>query len=77
MKDLVEYVAKTLVDDPEAVSVSEIDGERTSVIELRVADEDRGKIIGRGGKTAEALRIILGAAGAKMKKRYVLEILEE
>ena len=76
MKELIEYIAKALVDKPEEVSVTELEGEQTSVIELRVAKEDLGKVIGKQGRTARAIRIILGAASAKMKKRSVLEILE-
>jgi len=76
MKDLVAYLAKALVDKPEEVVVTEIEGEQTSVIELRVAKEDFGKVIGKHGRTARALRTILGAASAKMKKRSFLEILE-
>jgi uncharacterized protein len=76
MKELIEYIAKLLVDNPEEVQVTEIEGEQTSVIELRVAKEDLGKVIGKQGRTARAMRIILSAASAKMKKRSVLEILE-
>ena len=76
MKDLIAYIAKLLVDKPEEVVVTEIEGEQTSVIELRVAKEDLGKIIGKQGRTARAMRTILGAASAKMRKRSVLEILE-
>ena len=76
MKDLVAYLAKALVDKPEEVVVIELEGAQTSVIELRVAKEDLGKIIGRQGRTASALRTILGAASKKMKKRSILEILE-
>jgi len=76
MKELIEYIAKALVDKPEEVSVTELEGEQTSVIELRVAKEDLGKVIGKQGRTARAMRIILGAASMKMKKRSVLEILE-
>ncbi len=76
MKDLIAYIAKALVDEPEEVVVTEIKGEQTIVIELRVAKEDLGKIIGKEGRTARAIRIILGAASAKMKMRSVLEILE-
>jgi len=76
MKELIEYIAKLLVDDPEEVRVTELEGEQTSVIELRVAKEDLGKVIGKQGRTARAMRIILSAASAKMKKRSVLEILE-
>jgi predicted RNA-binding protein YlqC (UPF0109 family) len=76
MKELIEYIAKSLVDKPEEVSVAELEGQQTSVIELKVAKEDLGKVIGKQGRTAMAIRIILGAASAKMKKRSVLEILE-
>ena len=76
MKELIEYIAKSLVDNPEEVSVTELEGEQTSMIELRVAKEDMGKIIGKQGRTAMAIRTILGGASAKMKKRSFLEILE-
>jgi predicted RNA-binding protein YlqC (UPF0109 family) len=76
MKELIEYIAKSLVDNPEEVSVTELEGEQTSMIELRVAKEDMGKIIGKQGRTAMAIRTILGAASTKMKRRSVLEILE-
>jgi uncharacterized protein len=76
MKDLVTYIAKALVDNPEEVVVSEIEGNQTSVLELQVAKEDLGKIIGKQGRTARSIRTILGAASAKMKKRTVLEIIE-
>jgi predicted RNA-binding protein YlqC (UPF0109 family) len=75
-KDLVEYIAKSLVDYPDQVKVSEIEGEQTSVIELYVAKEDLGKVIGKQGRTAKAIRVILGAASAKLKKHSVLEIIE-
>ena len=76
MKDLIVYLAKALVDKPEEVVVTELGAAHTSVIELRVAKEDLGKVIGKQGRIARAMRIILGAASAKMKKRSVLEILE-
>jgi predicted RNA-binding protein YlqC (UPF0109 family) len=76
MKDLIEYIAKVLVDNPDDVSVTELEGKQTSVIELRVAKEDLGKVIGKQGRTARAMRTILGAASTKVKKRSVLEILE-
>ena len=76
MKDIIEYIAKTLVDEPEAVQVTEIEGEVTSVIELRVAKADLGKVIGKEGRTARAMRTILTAASTKVKKRAVLEIIE-
>lgn len=75
MKDLVATMAKMLVDKPEQVITSEIKGQQVSVIELKVAKEDVGKIIGRQGRTADALRGILMAASAKLKKRCTLEIL--
>lgn len=76
MKELVEKMAKALVDKPEEVMVNEIDGERTTVYELRVAVNDVGKVIGKQGKTARAMRTILSASGTKLGKRCVLEILE-
>lgn len=76
MKELIEYIAKSLVDNPDAVSVAEVEGEKTTVIELRVAQSDLGKVIGKEGKTARAMRTILNAAGTKIGKRCVLEILE-
>ncbi|AFM23105.1 KH domain-containing protein [Desulfomonile tiedjei] len=76
MKDLIEYIAKALVDSPEEVAVSEVEGEMTSVIELKVAKGDLGKVIGKQGRTARAMRTILSAASTKGKKRAVLEILE-
>lgn len=76
MKELIEYIAKALVDNPNAVKVTEIEGERTTVIELSVASEDRGKVIGKDGRTARAMRTLLSAASAKHKKRAVLEIVE-
>jgi len=76
MKDLIAYIAKALVDKPEEVIVTEIDGEQTSVIELKVAKEDLGKVIGKQGRTARAIRTILGAASTKLRKRAVLEIIE-
>jgi len=76
MKELVEYIAKALVDDPDAVKVSEIEGEKTSVIELVVAKEDLGKVIGKQGRTARAIRTILSAASTKINKHSVLEIIE-
>jgi predicted RNA-binding protein YlqC (UPF0109 family) len=76
MKDLITYIAKALVDKPEEVFVTEIDGEQTSVIELKVAKEDLGKVIGKQGRTARAIRTILGAASTKLRKRAVLEIIE-
>ncbi len=76
MKELLELIAKCLVDEPDAVTVTKIDGEQTTVLELRVAPDDLGKVIGKQGRTARAIRTILGASGMKLKKRFVLEILE-
>ena len=76
MKDLIKYIAQALVDHPEQVSVSEVEGNQTSVLELKVAKEDLGKVIGKQGRTARAMRTILSAASAKVKKRTVLEIIE-
>ena len=77
MKELVEYVAKSLVDLDEKVEVNEIAGSQTNVIELKVAKEDIGKVIGRQGRTAAAIRTILNCAAAKVSKRYILQIIDE
>jgi len=76
MKALIEYVAKALVDDPEKVQVAEVEQDSTAVFELRVAKDDLGKVIGKNGRTAKALRTVLQAAAAKMHKRAALEILD-
>lgn len=76
MKELVEAIARALVDHPEEVAVKAIEGEQVTVLELRVAPDDLGKVIGRQGRTAKSIRTLLGAAGMKLKKRYTLEILE-
>jgi predicted RNA-binding protein YlqC (UPF0109 family) len=76
LKELIEMIAKALVDYPEQVEVSELEGEQTSVIELRVAKDDLGKVIGKQGRTARAMRTILNAASTKIRKRAVLEIIE-
>ena len=76
MKDLISYIAQALVDHPEEVSVTEVEGNQTSVLELKVAKEDLGKVIGKQGRTARAMRTILSASSAKLKKRTVLEIIE-
>jgi hypothetical protein len=76
MRDLLEEIAKALVDNPEDVKVAEVEGEQTTVLELRVRNEDLGKVIGRQGRTARAIRTLLAAAGMKVHKRFVLEILE-
>ena len=76
MKELIKCIAQALVDNPEEVEVSEIEGEHTVVIELKVAKSDIGKVIGRQGRNVQAVRTILSAASAKVKKRAVLEIIE-
>jgi predicted RNA-binding protein YlqC (UPF0109 family) len=76
MKNLINTIAQVLVDHPEKVSVTEVEGKQMSVLELRVAKEDLGKVIGKQGRTARAMRTILSAASAKIKKRTVLEIIE-
>ena len=76
MKDLIGYIAQALVDHPEQVNVTEVEGDQTTVLELKVAKEDIGKVIGKQGRTARSMRTILNAASAKIKKRTVLEIVE-
>lgn len=76
MKDLIEHIAQALVDHPEQVSVRTLEGNRTSVLELKVAKEDVGKVIGKQGRTAQSMRVLLNAVSSKLKKRFVLEILE-
>jgi len=76
MKEFIEFIAKHLVDNPEAVNVNEVEGEKTTVYELRVGDGELGKVIGRKGRTAKSIRTLLSAASAKRGKRAVLEILE-
>lgn len=76
MRDLIEFMAKALVDNPDQVEVREIEGEQSSVIELRVAREDLGKVIGKQGRTARAMRTVLSAASTKLRKRAVLDIIE-
>ncbi len=75
-RDLVEYIAKSLVDDPAAVSVAVVEGDRSTILELRVAAEDIGKVIGKHGRIAKAMRTILSATSAAANKRVVLEILD-
>ena len=77
MKELVELIAKALVDNPDKVKVSQLNGQQSSIIELTVAPEDMGKVIGKQGRNAQAIRLILGAAGMKLKKRVDLEIVEK
>jgi len=76
LKELIEFIAKALVDNPDKVKVSEIEGEKTSVFELSVSKDDLGKVIGKQGRTARAMRTILSAASTKVRKRAVLEIIE-
>jgi predicted RNA-binding protein YlqC (UPF0109 family) len=77
VKELVELIAKSLVDNPDKVRVSQLNGEQSSIIELSVAPDDIGKVIGKQGRNAQAIRLILGAAGMKQKKRFNLEIIEK
>ena len=76
MKQLIEDIAKALVDLPDEVSINEIEGEQITVLELKVAPSDLGKVIGKQGRTARSIRTILGAAGMKLNRRFTLEILE-
>jgi predicted RNA-binding protein YlqC (UPF0109 family) len=76
MKDLVRYIAEALVDHPEKVEVNCVEGENSIIIELKVAPDDVGKVIGKGGQTAKAMRKILSAAATKLKKRSLLQIIE-
>lgn len=75
-KDLIEYLAKSLVDDPSAVQVNIVEGEKSTILELRVAENDIGKVIGKRGRIAKAIRTVLQAAGARSGKHTVLEILD-
>ena len=77
VKELVELIVKSLVDNPDMVKVTQLDGEQSSIIELAVAPEDMGKVIGKQGRNAQAIRVIVAAAGMKLKKRVNLEILEK
>jgi len=77
MKDLVAYIAKALVDEVDRIEITEITGNQTNIIELKVAKEDIGKVIGRQGRTADAIRTILNCAAAKLSKRYILQIIDE
>ncbi|MCJ7580162.1 MAG: KH domain-containing protein [Candidatus Aminicenantes bacterium] len=76
VQELVEMIAKALVDNPDKVQVSQLEGEQTSILELKVDPSDLGKVIGKQGRTARAIRVILGAAGMKLKRRFNLEIIE-
>lgn len=77
MKALVEFIAKALVDEVDRIEISEITGNQTNIIELKVAKEDIGKVIGRQGRTADAIRTILNCAAAKLSRRYILQIIDE
>jgi predicted RNA-binding protein YlqC (UPF0109 family) len=77
VKELVELIAKALVDNPDKVKVSQLDGEQSSIIELVVDPDDLGKVIGKQGRNAQAIRVILGAAGMKLKRRFNLELIEK
>ncbi len=77
MREMVEYIVKQIVDNPEEVKVQEMKGEKVILLEISVAKEDMGKVIGKGGRIATALRTLVGAAAAKLKKRVMVEILEE
>ena len=77
MKELIEYIATALVDDASLIEVNEVEGNQTNIIELRVAKSDIGKVIGRQGRTADAIRTILNCAAAKVSKRYILQIIDE
>lgn len=76
LRDLIAYIAKALVDDPDAVEVTAVEGEKTVILELVVAPDDLGKVIGKDGRTARAMRTLVAATSAKQSKRAVLEILE-
>ena len=76
MKELIKYIVQAMVDHPEQIEISEVEGDRISIIELKVAQADMGKIIGKQGRNARAIRTILGAASAKVKKRMILGIIE-
>jgi uncharacterized protein len=76
MKNLVKFIVQAIVDKPDQVEISEIEGDQTTVMELKVAKEDLGKVIGKKGRNAQALRDIIGAVSAKRKKRTILEIIE-
>jgi len=77
MKELVEFIVRSLVDNPDAVNLKEVEGEKASILELRVDQSDLGKVIGKQGRTAKAIRTILNASGVKCGKKVVLEILED
>lgn len=76
MKELIEYIARSLVDNPDEVSITQVDGEKSIILELRVAPEDMGKVIGKQGRIAKAIRTVIKAAAAKEGKRVVVEIVQ-
>ncbi len=76
MKELIEYIAKSLVEDSEQVSVEQVEGDKTTIYQLRVSPDDRGRVIGRQGRTARSIRTVLNAAASKVGKRVILEIVE-
>jgi predicted RNA-binding protein YlqC (UPF0109 family) len=76
MKELIKHIVQALVDHPEQVEISEVEGSKVSVLEVKVAKEDMGKIIGKQGRTAQSIRTVLNAASAKVKKRTIMEIIE-
>ena len=76
MRELIEYIAKSLVEDADRVSVERVDGDKTTIYQLRVSPEDRGRVIGRQGRTARSIRTVLNAAASKVGKRVILEIVE-
>ena len=76
MKELIKHIVKALVDHPEQVAISEVESKQSTLLEIKVATEDMGKIIGKQGRTAQAIRTILNAASAKAKKRTIMEIIE-
>ncbi len=77
MREMVEYIVKQIVDSPEEVKVQEIKAEKVILLEISVAKDDMGKVIGKGGRVANAIRVLVGAAAAKLKKRVMVEILED
>jgi len=77
VKELVEMIAKSLVDNPDEIQITQLSGESSSIFELKVAPEDMGRIIGEQGRTVQAIRVILGAAGMKIKKRFSLDLIEK
>ena len=75
--NLIEYIAKSLVDNPDQVKIQELEGEKVTILELRVAEEDLGKVIGKHGRTLKAMQSVLSAAGLKARKKSMLELIEQ